>query len=277
MSDDPLKRGTPPGSLRHFAVMYAPAHAQSVLEALYAFEAEIRDTVQASTHEVAHSRLQWWRGEIDRLLGNDPQHPVTRALRPLRDTAGDRMALLHEPLVAADIDLARFTFGNERELEAYCFRAAGSLQTLAAIASSGAESLSGAEAEFARRLGSAMRRTELLRDLRAHLAAGRLPLPLDALAAANVDPEALGPDTVTPALAALLAGMQRALRTELHGLAPILDRTARTRQRQGLVLAALHVKLLARIDHGQELARARAEVPAWTKLWTAWSTALRAA
>jgi len=64
-------RGAPPGSLRYFAVLFAPAAVRPQLEALYSFEAEIRDTV-AAAHEVAHTRLQWWRGEIDRLAAGHP-------------------------------------------------------------------------------------------------------------------------------------------------------------------------------------------------------------
>jgi hypothetical protein len=41
------------------------------------------------------------------------------------------------------------------------------------------------------------------------------------------------------------------------------------------VLAALHARLIERIDHRGELARTRAELPPWTKLWTAWRTAVR--
>jgi hypothetical protein len=48
-------------------------------------------------------------------------------------------------------------------------------------------------------------------------------------------------------------------------------------QRHGLVLAALCRRLLDQISHDGVFARTRAEVPAWSKLWTAWTTALRAA
>lgn len=277
MSDDPLKRGTPPGSLRDFAVTYAPAHARPLLDALYAYEAEIADTVQTANHEVAHSRLAWWRDEVDHLLQGRARHPVTRALQGLRDRCGEDLQLLYEPLVAAEIDLARLTLDDTREIERYCFRAAGSLQTLAACASLEAGTLSDAERTFARRLGVAIRRTELLRDLRGDLAAGRLRLPLDALLAAGVDPQQLRADAVPPTLGRLLQSMRDDLQHELAGLDTGLDRAARARQRQGLVLAALHRKLLARIHHGHELERTRAEVPPWTRLWTAWRTALRAA
>ena len=276
MSNDVLQRGTPPGSLRHYAVTYAPERARPMLAALYAYEAEIAETVWSSSHEVAHARVQWWRGEVDRLLGGQPTHPVTRALRSLRELLGERLSLLHEPLVAADIDLARMTFANSTELEAYCFRASGSLQTLAAHSSSDAV-LSDAERAFARRLGSAIRRTELLRDLRGHLAAGRLPVPLDVLAEAGIDPLALRPDTMTPEFGALLEATRQALQYECQDLARGLAQAARARQRHGIVLAALHGRLLQQIEHGPELARRRAEVPGWTKLWTAWRAALNAA
>ena len=276
MSNDVLQRGTPPGSLRHYAVTYAPERARPMLAALYAYEAEIAETVWSSSHEVAHARVQWWRGEVDRLLGGQPTHPVTRALRSLRELLGERLSLLHEPLVAADIDLARMTFATSTELEAYCFRASGSLQTLAAHSSSDAV-LSDAERAFARRLGSAIRRTELLRDLRGHLAAGRLPVPLDVLAEAGIDPLALRPDTMTPEFGALLEATRQALQYEFQDLARGLAQASRARQRHGIVLAALHGRLLQQIEHGPELARRRAEVPGWTKLWTAWRAALNAA
>jgi len=276
MTDEPLKRGTPPGSLREFAVTYAPPHARPILDALYAFEAEIGDTVRTSSHEVAHTRMQWWRAEIDRLLAGHAEHPVTRALEPLRDVAGNDVSLLHEVLVAADIELARLTFGSPRELEAYCFRAAGSLQTLAAVASAAPREISDPEREFARRLGSAIKRTELLRDLRHHATGGRLPVALDDLDAAGVDPRDLLAGQLSPALAQLLEAKRLALHKELHELPALLTSAEhRAAQRQGLVLAALHAKLAGRIDHRKELARTGAELAPLSKLWTAWRTAVR--
>jgi phytoene synthase len=276
LKDDPLKRGTPPGSLREFAVTYAPPHARPLLDALYAFEAEVGDTVRTSNHEVAHTRMQWWRAELDRLLAGRAEHPVTRALEPLRAMAGQDLSLLHEVLVAADIELARLTFGSPSQLEAYCFRASGSLQTLAAVASAGPRALSDEEREFARRLGSAIKRAELLRDLRQHTAAGRLPLALDELDAAGADPRDLRAGQLPPVLIQLLEGKRVALQEELAALPGLLtDAEHRAAQRQGLVLAALHARLVDRIDHRSELARAPAELPPWTRLWTAWRTALR--
>jgi 15-cis-phytoene synthase len=274
-TDDPLKRGTPPGSMRHFAVTYAPRNARPVLDALYAFEAELRDTVQSSTHEVAHTRLQWWRGEVDRLIAGRAEHPVTQALSPLRDVAGGELPLLHEALVAADIDLSRLTFNSRASIEAYCFRSAGSLQTLAAAACAGARPLSATEREFARRLGSALCRTEILRDLRAHTSAGRLPLALDDLDAANIDPRTVLAGEMTEPFAQLIDAQRRALHEELLALPGVLEPAERRVQTHGRVLAALLQRLLDHIEHPGELARTRAQLKPWAKLWTAWRTALK--
>jgi phytoene synthase len=277
VSDDPLQRGTPPGSLRQFACLYAPEESRSVLHALYAYEAEVGDTVSTEHHEVAHTRLQWWRAEIDRLVNGQPQHPVTRALLPLREWARDDLPLLHEPLVAADIDLARLALQDEQEVDAYCFRAAGSLQTLAAVACAGPRSLSAPERDFARAVGSCLRRTESLRDLRPLLARGTLPVPLDAMERAGVDPSKLRPDmAVTPDLAQLIESEKKAIDARLAALPTMLDPAGRAAQRHGLVLGALLRRLLQQVEHRGELARTRAEVPAWSKLWTAWRTAVRA-
>jgi phytoene synthase len=274
MSDDPLQRGTPPGSLRYFAVLYAPAAARATLHALYAFEAELHDTVRTTAHEVAHTRLQYWRGEVDRLAGGRPEHPVTRALLPLRDLGAD-LSLLHEVLAAADFDVARITLQNDAERSAIAFRACGSVQTLAAMASRGSAQLTASERDFARRLGAAIAEVEWLRDLRGDITAGRLRLPLDALEQCQLDPSRLLDEPVSPALVAQLERSAERVAGELRALPGSLTPAERSAQRQGLVLAALHARLLQRIDHRAGLARTRAEVPAWTRFWTAWRTAIR--
>jgi len=274
MNDDPLQRGTPPGSLRYFAVLYAPESARPLLAALYAFEAEIRDTVRATSHDVSHTRLQWWRGEVDRLLAGRPEHPVTRGLLPLRETGGD-VSLLHEMLVAADIDVARIALNDADEVAALAFRSSGSVQSLAAAASSRPRVASAAELEFARRLGAAIAGVESLRDLRNEVAAGRLRMPLDELEQAGVDPARLLDDPAPTGLADVLQREKQRLQRQLTSLESLLNRGERTAQRQGLVLAALHARLLDRIDTTRGAARTRAEVSPWSKLWTAWRTAVR--
>jgi 15-cis-phytoene synthase len=272
---DSLAQGTPPGSLRHFAVLYSGSHATDSLVALYAFEKEIADTVRALDHEVAHTRLQWWRSEIDRLLTGQALHPIGRALQSLPGPVPGDRRLLHECLVAADIDLSRMTLTNRSELDAYCFRASGSLQTLAAQACAGNRALADNERRFARELGAVVRQAELLRDMRYDVTQGRLRVPLERLEAAGMDPSAVRPDTAAAPFLDVLHEWRDEVRTRLLALPSMLSPLERAAQRHGMILAALYVNLVERIEHRGELSRTRAEVPPWRRLWTAWRTATR--
>ncbi|HEX7373869.1 MAG TPA: squalene/phytoene synthase family protein [Steroidobacteraceae bacterium] len=273
-ADDPLRRGTPPGSLRYFSTLFAPAERRPLLDAIYAFEAEIAATVNSASHEVAHTRMQWWRAEADRYAAGRAQHPVTVAMQALHGCASHDPALLHEILTAADLDLAHMTYASQQELEAYAYRASGALQTLIAAALAGPRELSAAELRHARTLGSALRQTEMLRDLTLDAGRGRVYLPLDALDAAGIDPSAVRAASAE-ALRPVLEPWHARLVTTLAALPEGLTGIERSRQRPGLVLAALHLRLLERLDPARPAAPGRADVSPWSRLWTAWTTAVR--
>ena len=268
--------GVAPGSLRHFAVLFSGSPEKPLVEALYALESELRRIVAATSHEAAHAKLQWWRGEIDRLAAGRPRHPLASALLPLRGRRDVDLTLLHELLVAADLDLARMTYSTWQELDAYLFRSAGITQTLIAAVLAGERGLAPAEREFARRLGAALRQGEMLFDLDRDLARGRLYVPTTALEAAGIDPPALARDKRTAPASKLIAEWQDRVRSELRSVPATLAETAlRGAQRHGLVLAALYAQWLE--------TRSAASAPAggpgpglgpFTRLWTAWRTAL---
>jgi len=267
--------GVAPGSLRHFAVLFSGSPDKPLIEAVYAFEAEMRRIVAGASHEAAHARLQWWRGEIDRLAAGRPTHPLASALLPLRGRRDVDPTLLHEMLVAADLDLARMTYSTWQELDAYLFRSAGIAQTLIAAVLAGERGLAPAEREFARRLGAALRQSEMLLDLDRDLARGRLYAPAAALETAGIDPEAFVRDRRTPTASTFITGWQDRIQGELASLPAILTEPAlRAAQRHGLVLAELH----ARWIETRSAAPAdgpRPELSPFTRLWTAWRTALR--
>lgn len=271
-----LRRGLPPGSRRHLAVLFAGSDARPALGALYAFEAELRRIVVSESHEAAHARLQWWRAELDRLAGGRPSHPVARALLASHGHASVEVGLLHEMLAAADLDLARFTYRDRAQLEAYCFRSGGALQTLIASVLAGRRPLSAQEREFARRLGSAVRQAEMLQELPVDVRSGRIYAPLDLLEGLGLDPAALGRGEPGPAARSVTDPWRARVRDELLALPGVLASPSERRdQRHGLVLAALYARLLARPAAAAERARRRLDLEPLDRLWTAWRTAVR--
>jgi phytoene synthase len=271
-----LRLGLPPGTPRHLAVLFAEPAARASLGALYAFEAEVRRIVASESHEAAHARLQWWRGELDRLTAGHPTHPVASALWSLRGRHGLDLTLLHELLSAADLDLARFTYRTWQELDAYCFRSAGALQVLIAGVVADGPSLSEPERQFACGLGTALRQAEILRDLSVDVPRGRLYAPLDALAEAGIDHESMGHRTPAAQTVGFVAAWRARVRRQLLSLPSLLETPGQRRtQRHGLVLAALHVRLIDRLEGAGSRPGGRLELEPFALLWTAWRTALR--
>jgi len=248
-----INRAVPPGSMRYFALLYAPLEQRDTLAALFVIEAEIRASI-LSAHEVAHTRLQWWRMEIDRLINRNAQHPATRTLQAkLPDTD---FSLLHEYMVAADMDVAQMTYNTEQELSAYLERSGAGLLKLVD------------RSDAVREAGRLVRRVETLRDLVADARSGRIYWPMDKLDAARVSIEELHSGKSSDALRALVREECRRLRQAFEALPPI--------PRPVNVLAQLHSKLLERIanaDH--DVFTERHELGSMQKVWTAWRAARR--
>ena len=270
LDDSVVNRAAPPGSMRYFSLLYAPEERRDRLCALYVIDAEIRESAQSANHDVAHTRLQWWRAEIDRLVNGNPQHPATRILNDAAGTDRASFAKLHETLVAADMDLARMTYSNMRELRAYCSRSGGAIQELMAAQLLAPLPLDEATRATANRIGVGVRQSEILRDLRQDAYAGRVYLPQDQLTAHKVTLEDLREREVAPRLKAALREYRDAVAEELQTALTAVSAPLRPLA----VLAALHRSLLKRIAARDfDVATARVELGPIEKPWVAWRTA----
>jgi phytoene synthase len=269
--------GAPAGSLEYFAVLFASSRRRADLHVLYALEAEIRRCAGLTNHDIAHTRLQWWRQELDRSFAGHAQHPLALALQSLRSVlAPTDLTLLRELTVAADLDLAAFQYATWSQLAAYCFRSSGALQTVIAATLAAPDALSGQERAFARQLGAAVRQAQMLRDVARDARLGRCYAPLEALDAHGLSVASWFSGADREARAALLAEWRSRAVTELHAAGADLATTERARQRHGLVLRALYLKLLDAIRTRSD-DNTPVDVSGWTRLWTAWRSAVDAA
>ena len=274
LDDSLVNRAAPPGSMRYFSLLYAPEDRRDELCALYVIDAEIRESAQSASHDVAHTRLQWWRGEVDRLVNGNPQHPATRLLHEARRVEPAAYSKLHELLVAADMDLARMTYTNMRELRAYCSRSGGAIEELMAAHVVAPQALDEVTRATANRIGIGVRQSEMLRDLRQDSHDGRVYLPQDRLSAHNVTLDELRGREVAPHLKAALREFRDAARDELQSALA----SASPKLRPLAVLAALHRRLLDRIAARDfDVAASRIDLGPIEKPWIAWRAARRLA
>jgi phytoene synthase len=268
-----INRAAPPGSLRYFSLLYTPEDRRDAVLALYVIDSEIRESSRSASHDVAHTRLTWWRAETDRLVNGNPQHPATRLLCDRWRGERSVFAKLHEVLAAADMDLSRMTFNNQQELRAYCSRSGGALQELVASQLAAPGVLDEPARATANKLGVGIRLAELLRDLRQDAYDGNVYLPLDVLDKHDLKPEHLRAREVEPKLKEALRGLRALALGELA----LPTRGAYEHLRPVFVLAALHRKLLDRIEaRNYDVASSRIELGPLQKPWTAWRAARRA-
>lgn len=274
IDDALINRTAPPGSMRYFSLLYSPEERRESVLALYAIDTEIRESAKSASHDVAHTRLTWWRAETDRLVNGNPQHPATRLLH--ERNSGDRSVFskLHEVLAAADMDLSRMTFSNQQELRAYCSRSGGAIQELVASQLVAPNALDESTRAAANKLGVGIRLSEIVRDLRQDAYDGNVYLPLDLLDRHELKNEQLRAREVDPKVKDALRSLHIAALAELD-LPPRGPQTEHLRP--VYVLAALHRKLLDRIDaRNYDVATERIELGPLQKPWTAWRAARKA-
>jgi phytoene synthase len=176
----------PPGSPRWFAWLYSDAGQRAPVAAAFALEHEIAASARPEVdHAVAHARLDWWEGELERLESGRPAHPIGQALLQAR-VAGARLPFAGL-LENARWDLANATFVTRAELEGYCRRWARAIcAALAPDADGNADAeadavTAAAGCEATTSLAIALRELELLDSLAADARQGRLRLPLEEL------------------------------------------------------------------------------------------------
>jgi phytoene synthase len=276
LDDSLINRAAPPGSMRYFALLYTPVEWREAVTALYIIDAEIRESARSPNHDAAHTRLQWWRQEIDRLVNGNAQHPATRVLGTIQSVERRNFSRLHELIVAADMDLARMTYLNLRELRTYSSRSGGTIQELiATLLADGA--LEEPTRALANRIGVGIRNVEMLRDVRQDAHEGRLYLPLEDLSNHGVSIDDLRAADVNNKARAALAAFRNAIVPDLDPQRPDATTAVRAYLRPVMVMGALHRRLLERIAARDfDVASQRIELGPLEKPWVAWRAARKA-
>ena len=195
------------------AARLLPNQIRSDVELLYLVLRTLDDLVDVdvraggSTRDAAERRIAaieaWASGEgIGATAGGAPE--VSRELLILDDLARRHPDLprdaVHDFLAGMRADLAGPSIGTDEDAAHYCYQVAG---TVGRLMASMLGVTSGREREAdraARALGSAMQRTNILRDIDEDLANGRVYLSAASLRAHNADPAATsGPTSLRDA------------------------------------------------------------------------------
>jgi phytoene synthase len=266
------ERGAPHGSSFHYALLFLPAERREAMTAFIAFCRDVA-AVAVEVHDpgVAATKLAWWDREVDSAFAGTPSHPTLRALMPHAAAHGLKAAQLKAVIAASAIDLEQSRFLDWPALEHYVAHQAHPAGEIAAqvMGATLPDSLA-----FARRLGDALKLTEIIRDVGDDARHGRIYLPISELQQHDVKAHEIlkrdAPWGYSDRFAALMRFQaERAHRCYDEALA-LLPQAERRTLRPALILAHQYRALLREIERGGfQVLHQHVSLTPLRKLWIA--------
>src|SRR5690606_586204 len=259
------------GSSFYYSFLFLPAQRRRAITALYAYCREVDDVVDdIPDADVASRKLDWWRGEVDRLFTGDPQHPVTRALQPHLETFSIGRRQMIEIIDGMQMDLEQNRYLDFEGLRLYCHRVAGVVGELAASIFGATEP---ATRDYAHELGLAFQLTNIIRDVGEDARKGRIYLPIEDLQRFEVPAHEILTAKHSERFVALMRFEAERAREHYRRAFAALPEADRRAQRPGLMMAAIYATLLSEIEHdGFLVLDRRTSLTPIRKLWLAWRT-----
>ncbi|HPR07535.1 MAG TPA: presqualene diphosphate synthase HpnD [Denitromonas sp.] len=262
------------GSSFYYSFLFLPIERRQAIMALYAFCREVDDIVDDCLDpSIAHSKLDWWRGEVLRIDKGEASHPVGLALAEVRKRFSLPAEQLLEIIDGMQMDLSQTRYLDFKTLHLYCYRVASVVGLLAAeiFGNQDRQTL-----KYAHDLGLALQLTNIIRDVGEDARRGRIYLPIEDLQRFNVPASDLLQGEHSDKFVALMQFQtERAISFYDQALAqlPAIDRKA---QRPGLIMAAIYRTLLNEIARdGFLVLDRRTSLTPVRKLWIASSTWLK--
>lgn len=259
------------GSSFYYSFMFLPKQKREAITALYAFCREVDDVVDECTDlQVAQTKLNWWRSEIDALYQNKPQHPVSKALVNPIKTYNLDAEHFREVIDGMEMDLKFNRYEDFKQLQLYCYRVASVVGLLSAqiFGFSNRKTL-----KYAHDLGMAFQLTNIIRDVGEDARRGRIYLPLDELATFNVTEDDILYSRESEAVKHLLDHQIERAESYYDRALRELPTEDRKSQRVGLMMAAIYRTLLREIkaDGAQKVLNSRTSLGALRKFWLAFN------
>ncbi len=259
------------GSSFYYSFLFLPAERRRAITALYAYCREVDDIVDEGLDpQIAAPKLAWWRAEVANLAAGSPQHPVTKALLPLRKRYLIDEKRLLEIIDGMEMDLSQSRYLDWTGLERYCYRVAGVVGLLAAgiFGYRDARTL-----DYAKNLGIAFQLTNIIRDVGEDARKNRIYLPMEDLKRFGVTAADILQGRQTPEFEKLLQFQTERARSYYRSAFDFLPAEDRKAQRAGLIMAAIYRALLDEIERdGFRVLTQRISLTPLRKFWIAWKT-----
>lgn len=253
------------GSSFTLSFIFLPKAKREAMTALYAFCREVDDVVDECTdYQVAQTKLNWWKAEIQRLFLKQAQHPVTKALTPIVQQYHLAEEHFQEIIDGMEMDLKFNRYEDFKQLQLYCYRVASVVGLLSAqiFGFQHRKTL-----RYAHDLGMAFQLTNIIRDVGEDARRGRIYLPLDELAKAGVSEEDILQGRETAAVKTLIEFQIERAESFYDKALNELPKEDIKQQRTGLMMAAIYRTLLREIKtEPEKVLNSKTSIPPFRKL-----------
>ncbi len=264
----------PRGSSLHYAFLYLDETQRSDLCALHALRAEIMEAAAGQAESgVTSAKLEWWRGELERLLVDEAQHPAAQAVAAARRRHHLPGEQLRELVDGAAMTIGHDGFESYKDQALYAYRTSSivELMSLEILGYTDRHSL-----KCAHELGIALELMRIVSEIGHDLRQGRNLLPHDELAQHGIDLYEIV-TTPPPTAFAELVREQLARANDYTarglGLLPEVDRSSFM---PALIRVGIAEATLREIERSRfDVLRQRIDLPPLRKLWIAWRTRAR--
>lgn len=232
------------GSNFYYSFLFLPKTRREAMYTVYAFCKAVDSAVdEPPAGSNPEEELKRWRSELDAVYRGTPTFPITVSLAHHVKALAIPKAYFEELIKGVEMDLFNNRYVTFDELSLYCYRVA-SVVGLICLHIFGVTSPHAQD--YAVDLGMAFQMTNILRDLGADAAQGRIYLPLDDLRTCKYSEKALLQQTYSPEFKTL---MQRETARahhyyeKAHAALTALPR----RERQALAVAEIMCGIYSRI------------------------------
>jgi len=234
-----------PESSVFYAVLFAPRPKRATLRAIYVLWRELQEIAEGH-HEMAlaHTKLEWWRAEVERAATGSPRHPVMQMLAAPIATGAITPAHLHAAIDATEAAIAPPAIASLDDIEGHCDRVPGVFLRLCAH-TLGLDARPGKALAF--QLAVALELTRIIGTLGADTARRAGLIPREVLARAALQPRDWNGPGTSPALRALLEQLATQAHTRYQRAPEGLSSADCTLARPLLIHAAIERARLAQI------------------------------
>ena len=260
------------GSSFYYSFLFLSVKQRQAITALYAFCREVDDIVD-NAHEidVARTKLDWWRQEIQRTYQGTATHPIGKALYIAITHYDLQQEYFVEIIDGMAMDLDQFSYSEFKQLALYCHRVAVAVALLS-VEIFGYENRT--TLKYAENIGMALQLTNIIRDIREDAERGRLYLPLDEMTRFNVKTDDLLSLKSSPELIELLKYQSHRAKQYFHQAMTLLPDDDRYNQRASLIMANIYQATLSEIEEDDfQVMQYRVSLTPLRKFWIAWTTA----